>query len=72
MKMGNDYLTGDSIQKLSRGVVKKLTKKKGQIVAKNKLYHFTMDAVHGHIENDMLVDVLLASNNFVTRVERVY
>jgi len=72
MNKGNEDLVGDSTQKTSRGVVKKLTEKKGQIVSKKKLYHFTMDAVFGHIENDMLVDVLLASNNFVTRVERVY
>ena len=72
MNKGNEDLVGDSTQKTSRGVVKKLTEKKGQIVSKKKLYHFTMNAVFGHIENDMLVDVLLASNNFVTRVERVY
>lgn len=72
MDMGNDYLVGDNTQKISRGVVKKLTENKGQVVSKKKLYHFTMDAVYGHIENNMLVDVLLASNNFVTRVERVH
>ena len=72
MSKGNDELVGDSTQKVTRGVVKKLTEKNGQIVSKKNLYHFTMDAVYGHIENDMLVDALLAPNNFVTRVERVY
>jgi len=72
MNKGNDDLVGDSTQKTSRGVVKKLTEKNGQVVSKKKLYHFSVNAVFGHIENDMLVDVLLASNNFVTRVERVY
>jgi hypothetical protein len=72
MNKGNDDLVGDTTQKITRGVVKKLTEKNGQVVSKKKLYHFSVDAVFGHIENDMLVDVLLASNNFVTRVERVY
>jgi|TARA_R110002096_G_scaffold422283_1_gene628702 hypothetical protein len=72
MNKGNDDLAGDTTQKITRGVVKKLTEKNGQVVSKKKLYHFSVDAVFGHIENDMLVDVLLASNNFVTRVERVY
>ena len=72
MNKGNDDLVGDTTQKMSRGVVKKLTEKNGQVVSKKKLYHFSVNAVFGHIENDMLVDVLLASNNFVTRVERVY
>ena len=72
VKKGADWLvTEDSTQLMARGIVQKLTKKKGQVVSKKNVYHFNMNSVYGHIENDMLVDLLLAEDNFVTRVEGV-
>lgn len=72
VKKGADWLeTKDSTQLMARGIVQKLTKKKGQVVSKKNVYYFNMSSVYGHIENDMLVDLLLAEDNFVTRVEGV-
>ena len=72
VKKGADWLvTKDSAQLMARGIVQKLTKKKGQVVSKKNVYYFNKSSVYGHIENDMLVDLLLAEDNFVTRVEGV-
>jgi hypothetical protein len=73
VKKGSDNLvTEDSAQLMVRGVVQKLTKKKGEVISKKNIYKFKTSAVYGHIENAMLVDLLLAEDNFVTRVEGVY
>ena len=70
--MSKHLVTKDSTQKMARGIVRKLTKTKGEVVSKKNTYKFKIEAVYGNIENDILVDILLAPNNFVTRVERVY
>ena len=57
---------------MARGIVSKLTNIKGEVISKKNIYKFKMSAVYGKIENDMLVDILLASNDFVTRVERAH
>ena len=75
------HLVKDSTQKVARAMVSKLTNTKGEVTLcymirgdtpKKNIYKFKMSAVYGKIENDMLVDILLASNDFVTRVERVH
>ena len=71
-KMNKHLVTKDSTQKMARGIVSKLTNTKGEVISKKNIYKFKMSAVYGKIENDMLVDILLASNDFVTRVERVH
>jgi hypothetical protein len=55
-----------------RGVVTKLSKKKGEITSKNKVYKFTTAAVYSEVKLDMLVDMLLAHKDFVTRVDGVH
>ena len=70
--MKNHLVIKDSTQKMARGIVKKLTKTKGEVVSKKNTYKFKIEAVYGNIKNGMLVDILLAPNNFVTRVERIY
>ena len=70
--MSKHLVIKDSTQKMARGIVKKLTKTKGEVVSKKNTYKFKIEAVYGNIENDILVDILLAPNNFVTRVERIY
>ncbi|MBT6699114.1 MAG: hypothetical protein HOB15_01765 [Flavobacteriales bacterium] len=55
-----------------RGVVTKLSKKKGEITSKNKVYKFTTAAVYSEVKLDMLVDMLLAYKDFVTRVDGVH
>ena len=67
-----DLVTEDSAQKMARGIVRSLTKTKGVVISKEDTYKFKTSAVCGKIENDMLVDVLLTPDNFVTRVEGVY
>ena len=55
-----------------RGVVTKLSKTKGEITSKNKVYKFTTAAVYSEVKLDMLVDMLLAYKDFVTRVDGVH
>ena len=58
--------------KTVRGVVTKLTKKGGVITSKAKVFKFKIEAVYNEIKKGMLVDMLLAENDFVTRVDGVY
>ena len=39
---------------------------------KNKVYKFTTAAVYSEVKLDMLVDMLLAHKDFVTRVDGVH
>ena len=58
--------------KTVRGVVTKLTKKGGVITSKSKLYKFKIEAAYNNLKKNMLVDMLLAENDFVTRVDGVH
>tara|TARA_B110000495_G_scaffold16499_1_gene11787 strand:+ start:2283 stop:2498 length:216 start_codon:yes stop_codon:yes gene_type:complete len=55
-----------------RGVITKLSKTKGEITSRSKVYKFTRAACYNEVKKDMLVDMLLAEKDFVTRVDGVY
>ena len=55
-----------------RGIVTKLNKKgNGEITSRSIVYKFTKNAVYSDIKENMLVDMLVAQNKFVTRVDGV-
>ena len=55
-----------------RGIVTKLNKKgNGEITSRSTVYKFTKNAVYSDIKENMLVDMLVAQNKFVTRVDGV-